>query len=154
LPFQEKSVVKVNSQSLLWSLFWIKDMIKSEENDTLRVSVNSHVMLGRNSCLPKHLRWKSVLIVNSTFCSSMLWFKKNDNCTTTLIQLFHNFLSHIHNMFSFSLFLFLSLYCFWPIRKENNKVVSNVVPKWLLKYHYSLFNKLMFQVMIVTKFQR
>jgi len=29
------------------------------------------------------------------------------------------------------------LYYFWPMRRENNKVASKVVPKWLLKYHYS-----------------
>ena len=31
------------------------------------------------------------------------------HCTTTLLQLFDNFLSHIHIIFLFSLFLFLSL---------------------------------------------
>jgi len=36
-------------------------------------------------------------------------FMRNDICTTTLSQLFDNFLSHTHIIFLFSLFLFLSL---------------------------------------------
>ena len=59
---------------------------------------------------------------------------RNDVCTTNLVQLS---LSYSHYVFILS--LPFSLYCFWLMRRENNKVVSEVVPKWLSKYHYSKF---------------
>jgi hypothetical protein len=52
---------------------------------------------------------------------------RNDICTITLLQFFDNFLSHTHIIFLFSLFLFLSLYCFGPMRREKIKVIIKVV---------------------------
>ena len=45
-------------------------------------------------------------------------------------------LSYSHYLLILSL-PFFSLYCFWPMRRKNNKVVPKVVPKELFKYHYS-----------------
>jgi len=67
--------------------------------------------------------------------------KGNDICTTILVQLLYNFLSHTHIMFLFSLFFFsLSMFLTNEKRKQQNclKICTKIVVKislLILKIH-------------------
>jgi len=101
----------------------------------LEMSFVERLLIGRGNLFG---RMKKLLVrITLYFAFKPCHFDpKNDICTTILIQFSFSY-SHYVSIFFLPFFLSLSLYWFWPMRRETNKVVSKGVLKWLLKYHYS-----------------